>query len=213
MDFFSFQEPTCVKAIIVKAESLYNICNFEHALALFTKGKKLAPDCDHLEAGVLKCKKTILNKIQDDDVFFFAGSKHFIDYLRKQGGNSVDVFLNDGFKEKKWKKSLTLVSLNTKKGNGGKKNKVNEPCSKKVPEKDQKRTKTQDRMKVDKDYLRNLEKKMAPLSGTRVDVTRFDQHLKFMLNSQTAFREKVAKTVKQTMEFFETREEFWNQIG
>merc|ERR1711892_1089877 len=89
------REPTCVKAIIVKAESLYNVCDFEHALVLFTKGRKLAPDSDGLQAGILKCKKTILNKVCDQDVFFFLGSKHFIDYLRKQGDDSVDVFIND----------------------------------------------------------------------------------------------------------------------
>ena len=90
-----FKDPYCVKAIMAKAESLYNLCDFEHALVLFTKGAKLAPDSDGIQAGILKCKNTILNKISDKDVFFFSGSKHFIDYLRKQGDTSIDSFIND----------------------------------------------------------------------------------------------------------------------
>ena len=157
---------------MVKAESLYNLCDFEHALVLFTKGEKLAPDSDGIQAGILKCKKTILNKISDEDVFFFSGSKYFIDYLRKQGDKSIDSFISDDDSEKNWKKTFTLVSLSNKKGQAGeveKKDKMDKRSAEKVT----KRTNKQDRMKKDKEYLRELEKKLAPLSGSVKDVVRY----------------------------------------
>ena len=39
-----YKDPNCVKAVIAKAESLYNTCDFEHALVLFIRGQFLAPD-------------------------------------------------------------------------------------------------------------------------------------------------------------------------
>ena len=80
-------------SIMVKAESLYNTCAFEHALLVFTKGIKLMPEMEELQAGVMKCKKTILSKVGGDNVFFFNGSKYFLDYLRKQGENAIVVGL------------------------------------------------------------------------------------------------------------------------
>ena len=61
---------------------------------LFIRGKFLAPDSSIAENGILKCKKTIINKISDEDVFFFSGSKYFFDHLRKEGTGSVDSYLN-----------------------------------------------------------------------------------------------------------------------
>ena len=159
-----------MKAVVVKAESLYNVCDFEHALMLFTKGKKLAPDSEWLEAGVLKCKKTILNKINDEDVFFFPGSKHFMDHLRKQGDNSVDNFLNDVDTERNWKKTCTLVSLNNKKEWVRRDDKNNKTDKRAV--KNTRKSNKQDRMKIDKDYLKQLEKTLLPLSGSVKDVVR-----------------------------------------
>ena len=70
-----------VKAILNKAESLYNISDFEHALVQFHKGKVrfinktiitsissfqfLVPDNLEFQAGILKCRKTILNCIKN----------------------------------------------------------------------------------------------------------------------------------------------------
>ena len=159
--------------MIAKAESLYNVCDFEHALVLFTKGRKLAPDSDGLQAGILKCKKTILNIVCDQDVFFFLGSKHFIDYLRKQGDDSVEVFINDDNSEKTWKKMFDLVSLGTK----GRRASVvdrQDKIEKRKTGKDQKEPKKQDRMKKDKEYLRQLEKSLVPLSGLQKDGIRLN---------------------------------------
>ena len=71
-----------VKATTVKAESLYNTCNFEHSLNIFTKGRKLAPDYERLHAGILKCRKTILDKVEDLAIFFLPDSQRFVDSLR-----------------------------------------------------------------------------------------------------------------------------------
>jgi hypothetical protein len=83
-----------VKAIIAKAESLYNICDFEDALLLFTRGQNLAPDSSLVQTGILKGKKTISNKLYDENIFFFTGSEYFIDHLRREGKDGVEAFLN-----------------------------------------------------------------------------------------------------------------------
>lgn len=36
-------DPTCVEAIWIKAESLYNNCDFEHAMAVFSRGLRISP--------------------------------------------------------------------------------------------------------------------------------------------------------------------------
>ena len=48
-----------VSAILVKAESLYNTCFFEHGLILFHRGKALAPENEEFRLGIQKCHKTI----------------------------------------------------------------------------------------------------------------------------------------------------------
>ena len=48
-----------VAAILVKGESLYNTCFFEHALVLFHRGKTLSPDNEDFRLGIQKCHKTI----------------------------------------------------------------------------------------------------------------------------------------------------------
>ena len=134
-----FQDATHLKAIVVKAESLYSTCQvwyimpppnththplfkFEHALALFLRGIRLAPDSTIMVMGITKCRKAILSKVQEQflfkwpmaisfflycqqvsekDVFFFPGSKNFIDFLRADGGVSkfcsTEVAAKKGF--------------------------------------------------------------------------------------------------------------------
>ena len=75
-----------IRAIFNQAESLYSLSQFEHAMLQFHKGqvfkwtltlafvlnvmcfsiKLLIPENQDFEAGILKCKKTILNCITDD---------------------------------------------------------------------------------------------------------------------------------------------------
>ena len=81
--------------MIAKAEALYNICDFEHSLMLFMRSKVVAPDSSVATTGISKCTKTILNKLSSQDVFFFKNSKHFFDFLRKDGSMSVEKYLNN----------------------------------------------------------------------------------------------------------------------
>ena len=98
-----------MKAIIAKAESLYNICDFEHALLLFMRGQYLAPDSSLVKTGILKCKKTISNKLCDEDIFFFTGSKYFIDHLRREGKEGVGEYLNGEEQSFRAVSSLTAI--------------------------------------------------------------------------------------------------------
>ena len=52
-------EPSSVKAILIKAESLYNTCDFERAMAFFCFGQRVAPGATLFNEGLEKCKKTI----------------------------------------------------------------------------------------------------------------------------------------------------------
>ena len=128
---------------------MYNSCDFEHALVLFIRGQFLAPDSSIAENGILKCKKTIINKISDEYVFFFIGSKYFFDHLRNEGTGSVDSYLH-GDVESFWA-TTTLAAIKQR----SVKEKKKEKCEK------QSANKT-DRMKADKLFLKNLEKSMKP---------------------------------------------------
>jgi hypothetical protein len=94
------KDPRHVRAITVRAESLYSTCQvdlllpppyvqFEHGLAQFLRGVRLAPDSADLQRGVTKCRKAILGKVGDENVFFFHGSKNLIDFLRQEGVGGV----------------------------------------------------------------------------------------------------------------------------
>ena len=149
-----------MKAIIAKAESLYNICDFEHALVLFIRGQYLAPDSSVVENGILKCKKTIINKIDDDDVFFFTGSKLFFDHLRREGDGAVDAFIAGA--DQSFRAVSSLAAIKRK-------------CIKGIVAKDKgdkKKVARNDRMKADKKFLKNLEKTVQPLAGMKKDPVR-----------------------------------------
>ena len=126
---------------------------------LFIRGQFLAPDSSIAKNGILKCKKTIINKISDEDVFFFSGSKYFFDHLRKEGIGSVDSYLNG--EDKSFRATTTLAAIKRR----SVKEKMNEKCEKKSAN----RT---DRMKADKMFLKNLDKSMKPLSCLNVDPVR-----------------------------------------
>ena len=110
-------DPWCSKALIAKAEALYNICDFEHrcfysflhfkikldlilSLMLFIRGRSVAPDSSVAANGVSKSTKTILNKISNPDIFFFMHSKTFFDFLRKDGSDAVNKFMKNEIKFK-----------------------------------------------------------------------------------------------------------------
>ena len=70
------QDPKFLKGLLIKAEALYNMSCFEHALVLFTKvgltrrggsersvqGQKISGEGEEAHEGGVKCRKTILNK-------------------------------------------------------------------------------------------------------------------------------------------------------
>ena len=159
-----------MKAIIAKAESLYNICDCEHALLLFTRAQYLAPDSGLVQTGILKCKKTISNKICDEDIFFFTGSKDFIDHLRREGKDGVEAFLNGEEQSFRAVSSLTAIKQKMMRL------KVNQ-------EKDEKKNIVRkDRMKADKMFLKNLKKTIQPIGGMAKDAVRCTVNGFIMIN-------------------------------
>ena len=56
----------CQVPLVPEAPAL----QFEHALALFLRGLKIAPDLEGLQGGVTKCRKSILSKVRS------IGSNH-----------------------------------------------------------------------------------------------------------------------------------------
>ena len=55
----------------------------------------------------------MLPQIGDPQTFIFSGARYFLDYLRKDGVNSVEKYLKLDHKFS-WKKSITLVNLDNK---------------------------------------------------------------------------------------------------
>ena len=121
----------------------------------------LAPDTILVQTGILKCKKTISNKLCDEDIFFFTGSKYFIDHLRKEGKDGVKAYLNGEEQSFRAVSSLTAIKQKMMRL------KVNQ-------EKDEKKNIIRkDRMKADKMFLKNLKKTIQPIGGMAKDVVRY----------------------------------------
>ena len=51
------------KGIHIKAEALFNLCYFEHAMVLFHRGTVMFPESEEFQFGVTKCRKTILDGV------------------------------------------------------------------------------------------------------------------------------------------------------
>lgn len=47
-------DPLCIEAIWIRAESLYNDCQFEHAMSVFCRGVKIAPTYEGFITGIAK---------------------------------------------------------------------------------------------------------------------------------------------------------------
>lgn len=97
-------EPRNIKAILIKAEGLYNMCQFELALVFFHQGQNLAPDFEDFRLGIQKCRKTIQDTVSNPDVFNMDGLQGMFNILRKSAdtqdmalaSNFVDRSLNFG---------------------------------------------------------------------------------------------------------------------
>ena len=48
------QDPLCLEAILIKGESLYNNCEFEHAMVVFSKGLRISPGFEGFITGIAK---------------------------------------------------------------------------------------------------------------------------------------------------------------
>ena len=125
----------------MKADSLFNLCDFEHALVTYYKGKKLAPGNPKFEKGVDNCEETIRRLLDNKNVFQSVGTILFTERLAKMGAQtqfSMKIMAANKFKsykKDKIKKDLELIE-------SGKKIK-----KKKV-----------DRLSKDKDFLAELVK-------------------------------------------------------
>ena len=75
-------DPNYIPAVLIKGESLYNICDFEHAMVVFSSGLRIMKTHSGFKSGIVKCKKTILNTLDHDDIFIFEGSEEFYEDLR-----------------------------------------------------------------------------------------------------------------------------------
>lgn len=82
-EFVLEMDKSFVKAIYPKAEALYNTCQFEHALVLFHRGKRLSPDMEEFRLGVQKCKKTIQNSVGSPEVFKVRGARIIFRIFRR----------------------------------------------------------------------------------------------------------------------------------
>ena len=69
-------DPNYIPAAQIKGESLYNICDFEHAMVVFSTGLRIVKTHAGFKSGIVKCKKNIQNTLDHDhdDIFTFQGS-------------------------------------------------------------------------------------------------------------------------------------------
>ena len=135
------------------------MCDFEHSLALFIRGKYLAPDSPLAGNGIMKCKKTILNKISGEDLFFFSGSKYFFDFFRNEGNSSIDSYLNE--EERSFRVTTALANIQRK---------IVKEERRGQHEKHKKHSRSKtDRMKADKKFLKKLENSIRPLHSLEED--------------------------------------------
>ena len=72
-----------VGAMLIKAESLYNLCQFEHAMVLFHRGEVLAPEKEEFRLGVQKCRTTITDGMRGTDIFNVEGANMLFTFLRR----------------------------------------------------------------------------------------------------------------------------------
>ena len=82
-EFVLDKEPKNCKAILVKAEGLFNLCQFELALVFFHRGQALSPDLESFRLGIQKCRRTIQETVKDNSVFAFNGVLGMFSILRR----------------------------------------------------------------------------------------------------------------------------------
>ena len=109
-----------IEAMRVKADSLFNLCDFEHALVTYYRGKKLAPGNPKFEKGIDNCEETIRRLLEKKDCFKNIGTILFTDKiakLRTQTQFSMKILAANKFKsnkEDKIKKDIELAEAGKK---------------------------------------------------------------------------------------------------
>ena len=134
--------------MLTKAGALYELCEFEHSLKFFTRAHFLTADSGIAKDGKLKCRKTILNRLEDEKAFSFQGASEFIDMLRKNGPGSTEKYLS----KKGANMSLQCASL------VGRKKTLETPNRERNPKKKGKSVSS--RMRADREFLESLGNKI-----------------------------------------------------
>ena len=91
------ENPRCISAIWIKAESLYNTCDFERAMALFYRGLRLAPTHVGFKHGLLKCRSTVQSAVESEQIFCFPGVEDLLNELTemmKDDPDSISKYLH-----------------------------------------------------------------------------------------------------------------------
>ena len=168
---------------------------------------KLSPESEETNAGVIKCRKTIINKVGSDHwnlwnntlslsqigergIFSFPGSRYFFDYLSREGPGGVDNYLH---LKSSWKKSVIIINHANR--NNAMKNILTKAEFIRDTEGQKERKKTKSNvMKEDRDYFKNLEKNLLTESNQ---------------TSEDPVKSRIMKTVKNAKDFLQERELFW----
>ena len=140
-------------------------------------------------AKIHKYVRRLIHQVGEKNIFEFNGSKHFLDYLRKDGPESIDKYLAPEEKRSSWKKAITIGIANQE----HKRNTEQAGCgSPRALNGQQKGTKV---MKEDREYLKQLE--MELLSEPHADMVKHSN------------KSNILKTVKRANAYLQEREMFW----
>ena len=148
---FQLQDPKNLTALVTKAECLYCLCKFEHALVFYNRAIQLSPNSKKLAKEKDKCEKTILNTLSGKNVFNFKGSHNFIDFVTDS--SSMMKLDEEENILKLFAGAVCLKSQNEKANTITKKGKQKERLQNANP------------LKSDQEYFRNLGKNLKPIIG------------------------------------------------
>ena len=80
-------------AQLLKAETLFNICQFEQAFIHFKKGHRIWPEDPRFSAGMADCSRVIINTSKKE-IYSFEELPDFVEDVTKHidAGNSLDEY-------------------------------------------------------------------------------------------------------------------------
>ena len=189
-------DPNYIPAIHIKGESLYNICDFEHAMVVFYTGLRLMKTHSGFKSGIVKSKKTILNTLDDSTIFNFNGCKEFIQELQNNVKSDVH-FITSFIMNEKQINGLQLPEFHKSHEDvtGASSRSVSRASSSRPTSSlGSRKAKPEDRLKTDKEYLKLLSEGL-------------------LINCKDDFVGKVVSTgASKTMDFLNNRNKFWEQV-